>query len=109
MQKTWAGYATLYLYRRYGLDFVEATKRPLGGMAWSYYESVRKVLKLPDPVDHISADPVKGYDTNYRWLGYQWPAGQNLIITLSGFRQGRIVWWQSFLPGSRYYLPGPMP
>jgi hypothetical protein len=92
MQKTGAGYATLYLYQRHGLDFVEATKKPLGDMAWSYYGSVRKGLKLPEPVDHISADLVKGYEEDYRWLGYQWPPGRYLILTLSGFQEGGSVW-----------------
>jgi hypothetical protein len=84
MQKTGAGWATLYLYHRNGLDFTEATREPLGDMAWSYYDSVRKKLKLPDTSDddHLTVDLIKGYEENYHWLGYKWPAGRYLVIGL---------------------------
>jgi hypothetical protein len=84
MQKTGAGWATLYLYRRDRFNFTEATKEPLGDMAWSYYDSVRGKLKLPDTDqdDHLTVDLIKGYEENYRWLGYKWPAGRYLVIGL---------------------------
>jgi hypothetical protein len=82
MQKTGAGWATLHLYRREGDNFTEATKKPLGEMAWDYYGSRRKELKLPEPDDQLTADLIKGYEDNYRWLGYKWPAGRYLVIGL---------------------------
>lgn len=84
MQKTGAGWATLYLYRRDGFNFTEATREPLGDMAWAYYDSVRRKLKLPDTSqdDHLTVDLIKGYEENYRWLGYKWPVGRYLVIGL---------------------------
>ena len=81
MQKMGGGWATLYwLPAPSGSNFTEATAKPLGEKAWDYYESVREALNLPSPNHHISADLVKGYEENYRWLGYDWPTGRYLII-----------------------------
>lgn len=84
MQKTGAGWSTLYLYRRNGFKFTAATKKPLGDMAWDYYAGVRRKLKLPDEdgADHLSVDLIKGYEENYRRLGYHWPPDRYLVIGL---------------------------
>src|SRR5215467_7271335 len=85
MQKTGSGESTLYLYRWGPQGFVEATKKPLGDLAWAYLKSSpewRKVRK--DPEYHISANLLKGTDENYRWLGVDWPENRYLLISLSG-------------------------
>lgn len=83
MQKTGAGCSTLFLYKRDGSRFVEATRQPLGELAWQYYASVRARLRLPEPVSyHVSADLIQGYETGYRRLGYDWPPGRCLVIGL---------------------------
>lgn len=88
MQKTGAGYSTLFLYKREAMRYVEATKKPLGDLAWEFYDHERKALKRQMPDDHICADPIKGFETNYRWLGYEWPDGRYIVIALSGDHMG---------------------
>jgi hypothetical protein len=109
MQKTGAGWATLYLYRRDGWRFLEATKKPLGEMAWDYYRSVRAGLQLPDAGggddDHLTVDLIKGYDTNYQWLGYQWPEGRYLVTGLFSNKLPHGFWCAYDTATGRFTMP----
>src|SRR5215216_1343472 len=52
MQKTGAGFQTLFLYRRNGLQFSSATPKPLSEMAWDYFWGSPASKKLHrDPKD----------------------------------------------------------
>ena len=84
MQKTAAGEATLYLYRLALEGFVAATLKPIGDLAWEYFNGLPDSRKIETPDFHISADLLKGTDENYRWLGVNWPHSRYLVITLSG-------------------------
>jgi hypothetical protein len=69
MQKTGAGYASLYLYRLGPQGFVAATAKPLSDLAWAYFKRRPESRKIRKPDFHIEADLVKGTDDNYRSLG----------------------------------------
>ena len=84
MQKTGAGYASLYLYRLGPQGFVAATPKPLSDPAWAYFKSVPDSKKIRRPDFHIEAGLVKGTDDNYRWMGVKWPDNRYLVISLSG-------------------------
>jgi hypothetical protein len=84
MQKTGAGYASLYLYRLGPQGFVAATPKPLSDLAWAYFKSVPDSKKIRRPDFHIEAGLVKGTDDNYRWMGVKWPDNRYLVISLSG-------------------------
>jgi hypothetical protein len=105
MQKTGAGYAELHLYRRSGENFIENTGPSLSEQAWQYYENVRHSLSLPEPNEHISADLVKGYDENYRWLGYHWPASRYIIVGLSSGSMDHSLWCVYDTKRDRFFVP----
>jgi hypothetical protein len=84
MQKTGAGYASLYLYRLGPQGFVAATAKPLSDLAWAYFMRRPESRKIRKPDFHIEADLVKGTDDNYRSLGQHWPDSRYLVIALSG-------------------------
>ena len=84
MQKTGAGYASLYLYHLGPQGFVAATRKPLSDLAWAYFKSRPDSRKIKRPNFHIEADLVKGVDDNYRWMGETWPDSRYLVISLSG-------------------------
>jgi hypothetical protein len=84
MQKTGAGYASLYLYHLGPQGFVAATRKPLSDLAWAYFKSLPDSRKIRRPNFHIEADLVKGVDDNYRWMGETWPDSRYLVISLSG-------------------------
>jgi hypothetical protein len=94
MQKLGAGYHTLYLYRRDGLKFSPATKKPLGELAWDYFlnqPTARRMHRKPkdrDSLDHLQANLLKGMEENYAWLGQHWPDSRYVVITLSFDSQG---------------------
>ena len=94
MQKLGAGYHTLYLYRRNGLKFSPATKKPLGELAWDYFPNqptARRMHRKPkdrDSLDHLQANLLKGMEENYAWLGQHWPDSRYVVITLSFDSQG---------------------
>jgi hypothetical protein len=75
MQKTGAGFQTLFLYRRSGFEFSSATRKPLSEMAWDYFwgsPASRKLHRNPkdrDSLSHVFAALLKGMDDNYAWLG----------------------------------------
>jgi hypothetical protein len=89
MQKTGAGYATLYLYvlRQHG--FVAATERPLGELAWAFFQNHADSKTLGVPNFHVTAGLVKGADENYDWMGVHWPDSRYLVLTLSGEIEAR--------------------
>jgi hypothetical protein len=84
MQKTGSGEASLYLYHLGPRGFVAATRKPLGDLAWAYFNSRPDSRKIMRPDFHIAAGLVKGTDDNYRSLGVNWPDGRYLVIGLSG-------------------------
>src|SRR5215475_3997291 len=60
MQKTGAGYSSLYLYRLRPQGFAVATRKPLSDLAWAYFDSLPASRKIRRPDFHIGADLVKG-------------------------------------------------
>jgi hypothetical protein len=66
MQKTGAGYASLYLYHLGPQGFVAATAKPLSDLAWAYFRRRPDFRKIRKPDFHIEAGLVKGTDDNYR-------------------------------------------
>jgi len=84
MQKTGAGYASLYLYHLGPQGFVAATRKPLSDLAWAYFKSLPDARKIRRPNFHIQAGLVKGTEENYRWMGVEWPDSRYLVIYLSG-------------------------
>ena len=68
MQKTGAGYASLYLYHLGPQGFVAATRKPLSDLAWAYFKSLPDSRKIRRPNFHIEADLVKEQTTTIaRW------------------------------------------
>ena len=84
MQKTGAGYASLYLYHLGPQGFVAATAKPLSDLAWAYFKRRPESRKIRKPDFHIEASLVEGTDDNYRSLGQDWPDSRYLVISLSG-------------------------
>ena len=84
MQKTGAGYATLYLYKSGAKGFVPATRRPIGDLAWDYLRKRPEFRKVEQPTFHISTHLLKGTEQNYSLLGVNWPENRYLVLTLSG-------------------------
>ena len=89
MQKSGAGFGTLFLYRRKRYQFSPATTKPLGDLAWNYFYG------LPDSkgmrrnsLNHVEAMLVKGMDENYAWMGVHWPDSRYMVISLSFDTQG---------------------
>ena len=94
MQKLGAGYQTLFLYRRSGVEFSSATSKPLGDLAWDFFFGqplAKKLHRNPkdrDSLNHVNAVLLKGLDENYAGLGQQWPDSRYLVISLSFDAQG---------------------
>lgn len=94
MQKLGAGYDTLFLYQRKGYQFLPATKKPLGDLAWDYFFSLPVSKGMcRDPKDRYSPDHaetilVKGLEDNYGWMRGHWPDSRYLVISLSFDTQG---------------------
>jgi hypothetical protein len=84
MQKTGSGEATLYVYWLRPDDSVATTPKPLGDLAWDYFNSRPESRRIMKPDFHFVATLVKGTEENYRWLGVQWPDNRYIVITLSG-------------------------
>ena len=93
MQKLGAGYSTLFLYRKKGYQFLPATTKPLGDLAWDYFfnspasKATHRDPKDRDSPDHAQAILLKGMDENDAWLGEHWPDSRYIVISLS-FRPG---------------------
>jgi len=94
MQKTGAGYQTLFLYQRSGSKFSTATPKPFSDLAWNYFfdqpvsRKMHRYRKDRDSLDHLQANLVKGLDDNYAWMGQHWPNSRYLVISLSFDSQG---------------------
>jgi hypothetical protein len=94
MQKTGAGYQTLFLYRRSGFKFSPATSKSLGDLAWDYFfdqplsRKMHRHRKDRASLDHLQANLVKGLDENYAGIGQHWPDSRYLVISLSFDSQG---------------------
>jgi hypothetical protein len=94
MQKTGAGYHTLFLYRRNGFQFSSATPKPLGDMAWDYFFSqpvsrqIHRKSGDRDSLDHAQVHLVKGVDDNYAAMGTHWPDSRYIVLSLSFDAQG---------------------
>ncbi|MGA7787011.1 MAG: hypothetical protein WCA56_02470 [Xanthobacteraceae bacterium] len=84
MQTTGSGEETLYLYRLGPQGFAAATAKPLGDLAWAYFNSRPDSRKIRKPDFHMVASLVKGAGDNYRSIGETWPDSRYLVITLSG-------------------------
>jgi hypothetical protein len=84
MQKTGAGYATLYLYKSGAKGFVPATRQPIGDLAWDYLKKRPEFSKVEKPTFHIATNLLKGTEENYGLLGVNWPKNRYLVLTLSG-------------------------
>jgi hypothetical protein len=95
MQKLGAGTSTLFLYHRKGDQFLAATKKPLGDLAWDYFFALPASRKMShreprerDSIDHPQVDLVKGTEENYAWLGEHWPDSRYIVVSLSFDTQG---------------------
>jgi hypothetical protein len=94
LQKIGSGTQTLFLYRRNGLQFSEATPKPLAEMAWDYFYSqpvsrkMHRESKDRDSLDHAQVNLVKGVDDNYASLGKHWPNSRYIVLSLSFDAQG---------------------
>jgi hypothetical protein len=94
MQKLGSGTRTLFLYRRNGSQFSEATPKPLGDMAWDYFYSqpisrqIHRKSGDRDSIDHPQVHLVKGADDNYASQGRHWPDSRYLVLSLSFDAQG---------------------
>jgi hypothetical protein len=96
MQKTGSGESTMYLYRSSPTGFVEATKKPIGDLAWAFFKSRPEWKKVMKPDFHMTADLVKGTEESYRWLGVDWPDNRYIVIGLGGeveptHKHGQII------------------
>lgn len=94
MQKLGSGTHTLFLYRRNGSQFSEATPKPLGDMVWDYFYSqpisrqMHRKAKDRDSIDHPQVHLVQGVDDNYASQGRHWPDSRYLVLSLSFDAQG---------------------
>jgi hypothetical protein len=94
MQKLGAGYHTLLLYRRKGQQFLSATTKPLGDLAWDYFFNSRASKGMHrNPKErysphHAQVNLVQGLQENYAGMGEHWPDSRYIIISLSFDTQG---------------------
>jgi hypothetical protein len=94
MQKLGSGSQTLFLYRRNGYQFLLATKKPLGDLAWDYFfttptsKGMHRDPENPYGLDHAFVALVKGMEENYAWMGQHWPESRYVVISLSFDMQG---------------------
>ena len=102
LQKTGSGEGTMYLYHLTPQGFVTATKKPIGDLAWDYFNSRPESKKVQEPDFHINAGLRKGIADNYKSLGVDWPDSRYIVIGLSGEleptnRHGQLLvirdWW----------------
>jgi hypothetical protein len=84
LQKTGSGEGTMYLYHLTPKGFVSATKKPIGDMAWDFFNSRPESKTVPKPDFHIYAGLLKGITDNYKSLGESWPDSRYIVIGLDG-------------------------
>ena len=70
----------LYLVQR--LD--PATKKPIGDMAWDFFNSRPESKKVQKPDFHFYAGLIKGIADNYKSFGENWPDSRYIVIGLYG-------------------------
>src|ERR1700716_1875315 len=89
MQKQGAGFGTLFLYRRKGYQFLPATTKPLGDLAWDYFYSLpaSKGMRRKS-LNHVDAMLLKGMEENYAWMGVHGPDSRYIVISLAFDSQG---------------------
>lgn len=94
MQKTGAGFHTLFLYRRSGHQFAAATAKPLGDLAWNYFYSqpvareIKREAKDHFSLSHVQVHLIKAMETNYAALGQRWPPNRYIALSLNFDAQG---------------------
>jgi hypothetical protein len=102
LQKTGSGEGTMYLYQLTPKGFVTASKKPIGDLAWDYFNSRPESKKVQKPDFHINAGLRKGIADNYKSLAVDWPDSRYIVIGLSGEleptrRHGQLQvirgWW----------------
>ena len=98
MQKLGSGSQTLFLYKRKGWSqFLPATKKPLGDLAWDYFfttptsKGMHRDPENPYGLDHAFVALIKGIEENYAWMGQHWPDSRYVVISLSFDMQGEDV------------------
>lgn len=97
MQKLGSGSQTLFLYHRNGYQFSQATKKPLGDLAWDYFfttptsKGMHRDPENPYGLDHAFVALVRGMEENYAWMGEHWPDSRYVVISLSFDMQGEDV------------------
>lgn len=84
LQKTGSGEGTMFLYHLTPKGFVAATRKPIGDLAWDYFNSRPESKTVPKPDFHFYAGLMKGIADNYKSLGQNWPDSRYLVIGLSG-------------------------
>jgi hypothetical protein len=97
MQKLGSGSQTLLQYRRKGHEFLPATAKPLGDMAWDYFfttptsKGMHRDPDNPYGLDHAFVGLIRGMEENYAWMGQHWPDSRYVVISLSFDMQGEDV------------------
>jgi hypothetical protein len=97
MQKLGSGSQTLFLYQKKGSQFLPATEKPLGDLAWDYFfttptsKGMHRDPENPYGLDHAFVALVKGMEENYAWMGQHWPDSRYVVISLSFDMQGEDV------------------
>jgi hypothetical protein len=95
MQKVAAGESTLFLYKREGITYVPATRKPLGDLAWDFFFTQPESKTINR--DNLSPETylVSGFDNNYAGMGEHWPDSRYIIISLGSGESGtaRIGPW----------------
>ena len=97
MQKLGSGSQTLLLYHRKGYEFLPATAKPLGDLAWDYFftrptsKGMRRDPDNPYGLDHAFVALIRGMEENYAWMGKHWPDSRYVVISLSFDMQGEDI------------------
>ena len=84
LQKTGSGEGTMYLYHLTAKGFVTATKKPIGDLAWDFFNSRPESKKVQRPDFHFYVGLLKGIADNYKSLGETWPDSRYIVIGLDG-------------------------
>ena len=109
MQKTGAGWSTLYLYKRDGATFKSATPREFGQMALDYFFEQPASKGFPREPDHLRIGLFDGLEKNYRALGEKWPGSRYVVVTIEGNTgiETRIDGWRCVydLQDAKFFVP----
>jgi hypothetical protein len=97
MQKLGSGSQTLLLYHRKGFEFLPASAKPLGDLAWDYFfttptsKGMHRDPDNPYGLDHAFVALIRGMEENYAWMGTHWPDSRYVVISLSFDMQGEDI------------------